>query len=73
MIQFEKPNYKITDYVENNNYGKFVLEPLERGFGLTIGNALRRILLSSLQCFLITILFKFKTIVVTSSITPSIV
>ena len=41
MIQFEKPNYKITDYVEKNNYGRFVLEPLERGFGATIGNALR--------------------------------
>ena len=48
MIQFEKPNYKITDYVEKNNYGKFELEPLERGFGTTIGNALRRVLLSSL-------------------------
>ena len=48
MIQFEKPIYKITDYVENNFYGKFELEPLERGFGTTLGNALRRVLLSSL-------------------------
>ena len=48
MIQFEKPNYKITDYVEKNNYGRFVLEPLERGFGATIGNALRRVMLSSI-------------------------
>ena len=48
MIQFEKPNYKITDYVENNFYGKFELEPLERGFGITLGNALRRVMLSSL-------------------------
>ena len=48
MIQFEKPNYKITDYVEKNNYGRFELEPLERGFGATIGNALRRVILSSL-------------------------
>lgn len=48
MIQFEKPVYKIKDYVENNFYGKFELEPLERGFGTTIGNALRRVLLSSL-------------------------
>ena len=48
MIQFEKPIYKITDYVESNFYGKFELEPLERGFGTTIGNALRRVLLSSL-------------------------
>ena len=48
MLEFEKPNYKITDYVENNFYGKFELEPLERGFGITIGNALRRVMLSSL-------------------------
>ncbi len=48
MLNFEKPIYKITDYVENNNYGKFELEPLERGFGITIGNALRRVMLSSM-------------------------
>ena len=48
MIKFDKPNYKITDYVENNNYGKFEFTPLERGFGTTIGNALRRVMLSSL-------------------------
>ena len=48
MIEFEKPVYKITDYVENNFYGKFELEPLERGFGTTLGNALRRVMLSSL-------------------------
>ena len=47
-IDFEKPNYKIAEYVENNFYGKFELEPLERGFGTTMGNALRRVLLSSL-------------------------
>ena len=40
--------YKITEYVENNNYGKFELEPLERGFGTTLGNALRRVMLSSM-------------------------
>jgi len=48
MVEFEKPNYKITDYVESNFYGKFELEPLERGFGITLGNALRRVMLSSL-------------------------
>ena len=48
MLNFEKPTYKITEYVENNNYGKFELEPLERGFGTTIGNALRRVMLSSM-------------------------
>ncbi len=48
MVQFEKPIYKIVDSVESNFYGKFELEPLERGFGNTIGNALRRVMLSSL-------------------------
>lgn len=48
MLNFEKPMYKITEYVENNNFGKFELEPLERGFGTTIGNALRRVMLSSM-------------------------
>ena len=48
MLNFEKPVFKITDYVENNNYGKFELEPLERGFGTTIGNALRRVMLSNM-------------------------
>ena len=48
MLRFEKPEYKITEYIENNHYGKFELEPLERGFGTTIGNALRRVMLSSL-------------------------
>ena len=48
MIKFEKPEYKIAEYMESNHYGKFELEPLERGFGTTIGNALRRVLLSSL-------------------------
>jgi DNA-directed RNA polymerase subunit alpha len=48
MLNFEKPVYKITDYIENKNYGKFELEPLERGFGITLGNALRRIMLSSM-------------------------
>lgn len=48
MLNFEKPIYKITDYIENNNFGKFELEPLERGFGITLGNALRRVLLSSM-------------------------
>ena len=67
MIQFEKPNYKITDYVEKNNYGKFELEPLERGFGYTIGNALRRVMLSSLPGSAITsvkidgVLHEFQT------------
>ena len=36
MLQFIKPDYKVNEYVESNYYGKFVLEPLERGFGATI-------------------------------------
>ena len=48
MLQFEKPIYKIVDSIENNFYGKFELEPLERGFGTTLGNALRRVMLSSM-------------------------
>lgn len=48
MLRFEKPDYKVVEYNENNFYAKFVLEPLERGFGTTIGNALRRVMLSHL-------------------------
>ena len=48
MLRFEKPEYKVVEYDENNFYGQFVLEPLERGFGTTLGNALRRVMLSSL-------------------------
>ena len=54
VIDFEKPSYKVSEYVENNFYGKFEIEPLERGFGTTMGNALRRVLLSSLPGTAIT-------------------
>lgn len=54
MIKFEKPQYKVTEYDETVNYGKFELEPLEKGFGLTLGNALRRVMLSSLPGSAIT-------------------
>jgi len=68
VLKFEKPEYKVTDYIENNFYGKFELEPLERGFGTTLGNALRRIMLSSLPGSAITsikidgVLHEFQTI-----------
>ena len=68
MLQFEKPIYKITDTIENNFYGRFELEPLERGFGTTIGNALRRVMLSSLPGAAISsvkiegVLHEFQTI-----------
>ena len=48
MLKFEKPEYKVKEYIEDNHYGKFEIEPLERGFGTTLGNALRRVMLSSL-------------------------
>ncbi len=54
MLRFEKPEYKIAEYKESNNYGKFELEPLERGFGTTVGNALRRVMLSSMPGSAIT-------------------
>ena len=48
MIEFERPNIECIKIDDENNYSKFVCEPLERGYGVTIGNSLRRILLSSL-------------------------
>ena len=48
MQKFEHAEFEVKEYVESENYGKFVLSPMERGFGTTIGNALRRVLLSSL-------------------------
>ena len=68
MIKFEKPQYKVTEYVESNNYGKFEIEPLERGFGTTLGNSLRRVMLSSLPGSAITsvkidgVMHEFQTI-----------
>ena len=47
-MNFEKPEYEITEYDQKKNYGKFVIKPLERGFGITLGNALRRVMLSSM-------------------------
>ena len=48
MFDFEKPNLRIDEISDDNKYGRFVVEPLERGYGITIGNSLRRIMLSSL-------------------------
>ena len=48
MLKFEKPDYKVKEYIKDSFYGRFELEPLERGFGTTLGNALRRVMLSSL-------------------------
>ena len=54
MVEIEKPKIEIVEISEDNRYGKFVCEPLERGYGTTFGNSLRRILLSSLQGAAIT-------------------
>ena len=68
MIKFEKPQFKVSEYEEGRNYGKFEIEPLERGFGTTLGNALRRVMLSSLPGDAITsvhidgVLHEFQTI-----------
>ncbi|MBP5163048.1 MAG: DNA-directed RNA polymerase subunit alpha [Spirochaetales bacterium] len=48
MFEFEKPNIEIAEISEDKRYGRFVIEPLERGYGSTLGNSLRRIMLSSL-------------------------
>ena len=48
MFEFEKPKIEIVETSDDNKYGKFEIEPLERGYGITLGNALRRIMLSSL-------------------------
>ncbi len=68
MVEIEKPKIEIVEISEDNRYGKFVCEPLERGYGTTFGNSLRRILLSSLQGAAITsiridgVLHEFSTI-----------
>ena len=48
MFEFEEPKIEIVETSDDNKYGKFVIEPLERGYGITLGNSLRRIMLSSL-------------------------
>ena len=48
MFDFNKPNIEIAEMSEDRHYGRFVVEPLERGYGTTLGNSLRRIMLSSL-------------------------
>ena len=68
MFEFEKPNISVVEISEDNKYGKFTLEPLERGYGTTLGNSLRRIMLSSLpgaavsQIKIAGVLHEFTTI-----------
>ncbi len=72
MIEFEKPNIKCLEMDNEKNYAKFVCEPLERGYGVTIGNSLRRILLSSLPGSAITSV-KIEGIVHEFSSIPNVV
>jgi DNA-directed RNA polymerase subunit alpha len=68
MIEIEKPRIECVECAEDNTYGRFVIEPLERGYGITLGNSLRRILLSSLPGVAVTsikidgVLHEFTTI-----------
>ena len=68
MIEIEKPTIECVIPEDQSNYGKFIVEPLERGYGTTLGNSLRRILLSSLPGAAVTsvkidgILHEFSTI-----------
>ncbi len=68
MIEIEKPKIECVQSTDDNTYGKFVIEPLERGYGITLGNSLRRILLSSLPGVAVTsikidgVLHEFSTV-----------
>ena len=68
MLEIEKPRIEIVEMSDDNTYGKFVVEPLERGYGITLGNSLRRILLSSLPGAAVTsvkidgVLHEFSTV-----------
>ena len=68
MFEFEKPNIEVVEISDDNKYGRFTLEPLERGYGTTLGNSLRRIMLSSLpgaavsQVKIAGVLHEFTTI-----------
>jgi DNA-directed RNA polymerase subunit alpha len=68
MIEIEKPKIDIVEISEDGRYGKFVWEPLERGYGITMGNSLRRVLLSSLSGAAVTsvkiggVLHEFSTV-----------
>lgn len=68
MIEIEKPKIECVQTTEDNTFGKFVVEPLERGYGITLGNSLRRILLSSLPGVAVTsikidgVLHEFSTV-----------
>lgn len=68
MIEIEKPKIIVEEVNEEDNFGKFIVEPLERGYGITLGNSLRRVLLSSLPGYAVTsikidgVLHEFSTI-----------
>ena len=68
MIEIEKPKMVTAEISDDGRYGKFVWEPLERGYGITLGNSLRRVLLSSLPLSLIHILLIRKKLFPVSNV-----
>ena len=72
MIEIEKPKIECVQSTEDNSYGKFVIEPLERGYGITLGNSLRRILLSSLPGVAVTSI-KIDGVLHEFSIVPGVI
>ena len=72
MIEIEKPRIERMEMAEDGTYGRFVVEPLERGYGITLGNSLRRILLSSLPSAAVTSV-KFDGVLHELSTIPGVV
>ena len=56
MFDFERPNIEIAEIFDDKKYGRFVVEPLERGYGTTLGYSIRCIMLSSLPCVAVSLL-----------------
>ncbi|MBQ7128904.1 MAG: DNA-directed RNA polymerase subunit alpha, partial [Clostridia bacterium] len=71
MIEIEKPRIEAEELAEDGSYGRFSIEPLERGFGITLGNSLRRVLLSSLPGVAVTSI-KIDGVVHEFSIIPDV-
>lgn len=72
MIEIEKPRIECVEATQDNTYGKFIVEPLERGYGITLGNSLRRVLLSSLPGAAVTSI-KIDGVLHEFSIIPGVV
>ena len=57
MIEIEKPRIEVVDLAADGSYGKFTIEPLERGYAITLGNSLRRVLLSTVPMMIRFVIF----------------